>query len=132
MSLRLPLWPCTRVLTQCSPLSHSFILDDPTAAVDAWVGQHLFNKCVAGALAGKTRLFVTNHVEQAERADLVVVMEGGRVAAQGSYEDVAARCAAFQELLNAYVRDGCTPSMHLVRVLSPGWLWSCQPRRRRG
>lgn len=78
-----------------------YILDDPTAAVDAWVGHHLFTKCVNGALKGSTRVFVTNHIEQAEAADIVVVMEDGRIVDQGTYEQVSASSVVFRELLQA-------------------------------
>jgi len=79
-----------------------YILDDPTAAVDAWVGQHLFTKCINGALRGKTRVYITNHIEQAEHADIVVMMEHGRIVDQGTYEELCARSAPFQALLDAY------------------------------
>ena len=81
------------------------MLDDPTAAVDSWVGRHLFNKCVNGALKNKTRVYVTNHLEQAEQADLVAVMEAGRAVEQGSYQHVAETSAVFKELLDAYRAD---------------------------
>jgi ABC-type nitrate/sulfonate/bicarbonate transport system ATPase subunit len=36
------------------------ILDDPFSAVDANVGEHLFNQCVRGLLKDKTILLITN------------------------------------------------------------------------
>ncbi len=38
------------------------LLDDPLSAVDANVGRHIFEKCISGALAGKTRILVTHQV----------------------------------------------------------------------
>ncbi|KAJ1445216.1 hypothetical protein M885DRAFT_626395 [Pelagophyceae sp. CCMP2097] len=66
-----------------------YLLDDPLSAVDAHVGEHLLRECVAGRLAGKTRLLCTHQLQALAFADSVVVMDGGRVACQGSRADVA-------------------------------------------
>jgi hypothetical protein len=39
-----------------------YLLDDPLSAVDAHVGQFIFSECIMGALAEKTRVWVTNQV----------------------------------------------------------------------
>ena len=82
---------------------YRFVMDDPTAAVDAWVGQHLFEQCVVGIMGNKTRVYVTNHIDQAKAADLVVLMEDGEIADQGTYEQLSTRSSKFRELLEACV-----------------------------
>ncbi|XUY36693.1 p-glycoprotein e [Leishmania panamensis] len=62
-----------------------YVLDDPLSALDAQVGERVMRECVCGALAGKTRVLATHHVSAAAYADLVVLLEEGRVAFQGSY-----------------------------------------------
>lgn len=77
-------------------------MDDPTAAVDAWVGNHLFNDCVCNTLADTTRIYITNHIDQAKDADQVLVMAGGKVVAQGTYNELLHSNATFRELCDAY------------------------------
>ena len=40
-----------------------YLLDDPLSAVDAKVGQHIFHKCVRGALEDKTVVLVSHGVQ---------------------------------------------------------------------
>lgn len=40
-----------------------YLLDDPLSAVDVHVGRHIFEDCICGELAGKTRLLVTHQVQ---------------------------------------------------------------------
>lgn len=56
-----------------------YLLDDPLSAVDSHVAAHLFTECIRGALAGKTRVFVTNQLQFLPQCDWVVVMADGRV-----------------------------------------------------
>ena len=56
-----------------------YLLDDPLSAVDFKVGRHIFEKCIEGLLAQKTRL-ITSHQEQLmKEADNVIVLYKGRV-----------------------------------------------------
>ncbi|WIA42403.1 hypothetical protein OEZ86_008404 [Tetradesmus obliquus] len=65
-----------------------YLLDDPLSAVDVHVGRHIFEDCICGELAGKTRLLVTHQVQYLPHADLVVVMLDGRIAHTGTYEQL--------------------------------------------
>jgi ATP-binding cassette subfamily C (CFTR/MRP) protein 4 len=64
------------------------LLDDPLSAVDPPVGQHIFHQCVQGLIreeagvggAPRTVVLVTHHEAYAEYADVVVRLEGGKVA----------------------------------------------------
>jgi ATP-binding cassette subfamily C (CFTR/MRP) protein 1 len=60
------------------------LLDDPLSAVDAHVGKVLFSSIRGLANAGKTVLLVTHQVQYLDECDLTVVLEDGRVRAQGS------------------------------------------------
>ena len=42
------------------------VLDDVLSAVDPHVGKHIFEKCILGALAGKTRVLVTHQLQYSE------------------------------------------------------------------
>ena len=54
-------------------------MDDPLSAVDTHVAQHLFEQCIMGLLRHKTRVLATHHTRFLRQADLVVVMEEGRI-----------------------------------------------------
>ena len=64
---------------------------------------------VAGALKSKTRILVTNQLQYLPRADQVIYMEDGRVAAQGTYEDVLQN-QRFSLLLNEFNSGGAENS----------------------
>ena len=79
-----------------------YILDDPLSAVDAHVGQALFQQCICGALAGSTVLLVTNALHYVHRADRVVWLGDGVIRKQGTYEEVNGD-ADFQGLVGEHV-----------------------------
>ena len=66
-----------------------YLLDDPLSAVDAHVGEHIFNRCIKETLKGKTVLLVTHHVHVLPACDKVVILENdGSMKAFGSLEEV--------------------------------------------
>jgi len=75
------------------------LMDDPLSAVDAHVAAHIFNRAILGMLKteGRTMVLVTNALQFLPQCDRVVVLSGGTVAADGTYDEVAAT-AVFQAL----------------------------------
>ena len=69
----------------CYTQSDIALLDDPLSAVDAHVGAHIFQTCICGLLAGRTRILVTHQMQYLPAADWVVVMEAGRISHQGRW-----------------------------------------------
>ncbi|KAL6469214.1 hypothetical protein MHYP_G00227380 [Metynnis hypsauchen] len=65
-----------------------YLLDDPLAAVDADVAQHLMEKCILGILKNKTRILCTHRIEFVEKADMVVLMDNGTVVRTGTPNEV--------------------------------------------
>jgi ABC-type multidrug transport system fused ATPase/permease subunit len=68
--------------------SDIYLLDDPLSAVDAHVGNALFNNCILNYLQGKTRLLVTHQLQYASKADHIIVLSEGRICEQGSYSEL--------------------------------------------
>ncbi|CRK98089.1 CLUMA_CG011457, isoform A [Clunio marinus] len=70
-----------------------YLLDDPLSAVDAHVGKHLFDQCLAAqGFLGKenaTRILVTHQVHFLKNANWVVIMSDGKIERQGRAEDLA-------------------------------------------
>ena len=60
-----------------------YLLDDPLAAVDAHVAQHLFSHCIMGLLREKTRVLCTHHTKFLRAADIVLVMQDGNIIEAG-------------------------------------------------
>jgi ATP-binding cassette subfamily C (CFTR/MRP) protein 1 len=72
------------------------LMDDPLSAVDAHVGEHIFDRAIMGHLAtSMTRILVTHHVHLLSRCDSVIVLEKGRVKHYGKYRDLVARGVDF-------------------------------------
>ncbi|KGO64470.1 ABC transporter, integral membrane type 1 [Penicillium expansum] len=60
------------------------LLDDPLSAVDADVGQHIFNKAILGLLRGKTCILVTHQTHIITQCDRVLWLEKGHIKASES------------------------------------------------
>lgn len=79
------------------------LLDDPFSAVDANVGRNLFFSIKDGLLSGCTRLIATHNRSILDEVDLIIVMDKGKIKAQGSYEELLQttdpRLAAIREIL---------------------------------
>ncbi|PNJ89192.1 ATP-binding cassette sub-family C member 10 isoform X8 [Pongo abelii] len=65
-----------------------YLLDDPLAAVDADVANHLLHRCILGVLSHTTRLLCTHRTEYLERADAVLLMEAGRLIRAGPPSEI--------------------------------------------
>ncbi|XP_074853753.1 ATP-binding cassette sub-family C member 2-like isoform X2 [Carettochelys insculpta] len=93
-----------------------YLLDDPLSAVDVHVGKHLFEKLIgpSGLLKNKTRILVTHNLTFLPQMDVIVVMEDGRIAHMGTYQQLLSERAIFDELLqvfNAENKSEETPQM---------------------
>lgn len=62
-----------------------YLLDDPLSAVDTHVGKHLFDMCIRSYLSDKIVILVTHQLQVLKDVDHIVVMNAGRIEAQGSY-----------------------------------------------
>lgn len=79
------------------------LLDDPFSAVDANVGRNLFFSIKDGLLSGCTRVIATHNRSILDEVDLIIVMDKGKIKAQGRYEELLQttdpRLAAIREIL---------------------------------
>ncbi|KAG7629159.1 ABC transporter C family member 9 [Arabidopsis thaliana] len=79
-----------------------YLLDDPFSAVDAHTGRELFEDCLMGILKDKTVLYVTHQVEFLPAADLILVMQNGRVMQAGKFEELLKQNIGFEVLVGAH------------------------------
>ena len=78
------------------------ILDEPTAALDAETEHALFERYAVGARrdngTGRIVILVSHRFSTVRMADLIVVLDGARVAEVGSHDDLLARGGQYAEL----------------------------------
>ncbi|PIN06814.1 Multidrug resistance-associated protein/mitoxantrone resistance protein, ABC superfamily [Handroanthus impetiginosus] len=79
-----------------------YLLDDPFSAVDAHTGTQLFKDCLMGMLKEKTILYVTHQVEFLPAADLILVMQNGRIAQAGTFDELLKQNIGFEVLVGAH------------------------------
>ena len=79
------------------------ILDEPTAALDAETEHALFERYAAAARSGdgdshRITILVSHRFSTVRMADLIVVLDGSRVAQVGNHEELMARGGQYAEL----------------------------------
>lgn len=75
------------------------ILDEPTAALDAFREHRLYEQ-VAELATEKTVVFISHRFSTVRMADLIVVMDNGKVIELGSHEDLLARNGKYADMFN--------------------------------
>src|SRR4029453_527870 len=75
------------------------VLDEPTAALDAETEHALFERYAAAARGREgLTLLVSHRFSTVRMADLIVVLDGARVAQVGTHDDLMARGGPYAEL----------------------------------
>jgi ATP-binding cassette subfamily B protein len=79
------------------------VLDEPTAALDAETEHALFERYAAAAHGGRSddgriTILVSHRFSTVRMADLIVVLDGARVAEFGTHDELMARGGAYAEL----------------------------------
>ncbi len=75
------------------------LLDEPTSNLDAESEEKVKN-ALSNALKGKTSIIVTHRLSTAVDADLIVVMDGGRILDTGTHEELLKRCRVYRNLVS--------------------------------
>ncbi|MEU8679399.1 ABC transporter ATP-binding protein [Streptomyces sp. NPDC048560] len=86
---------CSRALYRRPEL---LILDEPTSQMDPR-GEHKIFERIKAIAADRITIVVTHRLENTKIADLIVVMEQGRITEQGCYDDLVHAGGTFAELL---------------------------------
>jgi ATP-binding cassette subfamily B protein len=77
------------------------VLDDSTSAIDSATEDRI-QRAIERAGANRTMFLITHRLSQIRRADLIVVMRRGRVAAVGSHEDLLRESQAYRDIFARY------------------------------
>ena len=81
------------------------ILDDSTSAVDTQTDA-LIRKAFREEIPGTTKLIIAQRVASVQDADLILVLDGGTVVAQGTHETLLKTCQIYQEVYASQVKGG--------------------------
>jgi ATP-binding cassette, subfamily B, bacterial len=80
------------------------LLDDPTAAIDSETEHEIF-AALDRAIAGRTTFIVAHRVSTLRRADLILVMEHGRIVQRGSHEELLRQPGPYLRVANLQLMD---------------------------
>jgi ATP-binding cassette subfamily B protein len=78
------------------------LLDDATASVDADT-ESLIQRALATLMEGRTTFIIAHRLSTIRRADLILMLERGRIVAQGTHEELLQRSAAYQAVYSRQV-----------------------------
>ena len=81
------------------------ILDDSTSAVDTQTDAKI-RKAFREELPDITKLIIAQRVASVQDADIILVMENGRVAAQGTHEELLASNELYREVYTSQTKGG--------------------------
>jgi ATP-binding cassette subfamily B protein len=80
---------------------HILILDDSTSAIDSATEDRI-QRAIERAAANRTMFLITHRLSQIRRADLIIVMRKGQVAAVGTHEQLMRTSQAYRNIFARY------------------------------
>ena len=83
------------------------LLDDSTSSVDVATEKEI-EVALGELLRGRTTFIITHRLATASRADRVVMVDSGKVAAMGKHEDLLRKSKAYRELFADQIADGAS------------------------
>ncbi len=99
-----------RALVKDTPI---VVLDEPTTGLDAESEQWVV-KALDRLLANRTAVVIAHRLDTIRRSDQIVVLEGGRIADDGSHDDLLNRDGRYRALYRMQTANGSVASISNV------------------
>jgi len=80
------------------------ILDDSTSSVDTET-EHLLQKALTHLMEGRTTFIIAQRLLSVRRADVILVMDQGRIVEQGKHNDLLANSGLYREIYELQLQD---------------------------
>ena len=81
------------------------ILDDSTSAVDTHT-EAIIRKAFAEEIPGTTKLIIAQRVTSVQEADMILVLDGGKIAACGTHDELLKTSAIYREVFDSQTKGG--------------------------
>lgn len=81
------------------------ILDDSTSAVDTKTDAHI-RKALRTEIPQTTKIIIAQRVSSIEDADVIFVMDGGKIVASGNHEALLSNCSIYREIYDLQTKKG--------------------------
>ncbi len=85
------------------------LLDEATSHLDS-ENEAAVQAALAAALAGRTSIVIAHRLSTVTSADVIVVLDGGRIVDQGTHGDLLARGGLYADLYRTLVREEAEPA----------------------
>ena len=82
------------------------ILDDSTSSVDVET-EYRIQQALDRLMVGRTTFVIAQRISTVRDADAILVMDGGRIAAAGTHEDLMRDSAIYAEIYGSQLQDEC-------------------------
>ena len=81
------------------------ILDDSTSAVDTRTDASI-RKAFAEEIPGTTKLIIAQRISSVQEADMIIVLDNGKVSAVGNHEELMQTSSIYQEVFYSQQKGG--------------------------
>lgn len=96
------------------------ILDDSTSAIDSATEDEI-QRAMRRAQEGRTTILITHRLSQIRWADRIIVLENGRIAANGSHEELLIRSDHYRRIFARYGTVAETPVKQMAGEGGAQW-----------
>ncbi|BCS87515.1 ABC transporter ATP-binding protein [Pseudodesulfovibrio sediminis] len=87
------------------------ILDEATSALDT-ESERVVQKALDNLMVGRTSIVIAHRLSTILSADLIVVMEKGKIIAKGKHEELLDSCPSYERLYQMQFDNLCAPEIH--------------------